>query len=190
MKKIIIAITLILGAQLTISAQENRTGYGQHLVSFQPIAIVNDNIGVGLTYENFFHKNVSLKIPVMYGLNNTNYAAGGIGLKFYPSGHNKTVTYAIGPEIYLGYGKKEFTTFIWDQATQRNIQVIENQTQSHFGFRLNNSLNITISKAIYLGMDLGLGINYIDKTKTTTTNNTYTSTSFAGQFGISIGYRF
>ncbi len=187
MKKIFFALALIFITQLNISAQENRTGYGQHLISFQPIEIVNENIGVGLTYENFFHEKVSFKIPVMFGLNN-NYGSGALGLKFYPTGHNRIVTYAIGPEIYFGYGKKEISTFIWDQVTQRSIQVIENQSQSHFGFRLNNSLNITISKQIYLGMDLGLGINYIDKIKSPSAN--YSSTSFAAQFGISIGYRF
>lgn len=146
---------------------EKRTDlpYGNNLITVNPFVGYAtpqlSDLGVGLGYERFLNDYISAKLPLNFGLT-TGMFQTGLGLKFYPAGHNRAVKYAIGPSLVYtrssdGYIVQQFdsTNNFWFE------QKVENPL-TQFGFVLNNSLNLTIQENIYLGVEMGLGLNYLN----------------------------
>ncbi len=191
MKKILIAL-LICSSALTSMAQPGSSSlvikkeYGKNILAFNPVHLIaSDFVGVGFSYERLVNNYLGLKIPVMLAINN-NYFNVGIEAKLYPAKNTGPVKYAIAPAIMLGIGENKYQTYNYVGSNYVRTDVVEKA--SHFGFLLNQTLNVTITRQFFIGLDGGLGINYYDeKAKNNNSNN---NLSFLAQLHIGMGYRF
>lgn len=162
--------------------QSEKINYGKNIISFMPLsAVTNNHVGVGLSYEYLASEYIGVRIPIMAGIN-LPYFNGCIELKLYPAKNTGPAKYAIAPTIMFGHGEVDrFNN--WGQSGHA--------TRTHFGFLLNNTVNFTIAKNFFIGIDGGIGINYFDKLTPATSNVSPTnSTSFLAQFQIMMGGRF
>lgn len=182
--------------------------WGDNIIRINPITALDIGVGPGISYERIFSadKKMSFILPISLLLqsdydgyyNNANYFTYFYftpGLKFYPFGQRR-VTYAIGPNLMLGYGGGEGYRYYYDPnggggSYQRKIQ----QTVFRFGFLVNNYVNFQITNNFNLGITAGLGVRYLDHEKIENLdihsvqimNNPIELT---GQFSFSLGYRF
>jgi hypothetical protein len=165
--------------------------------------------GIGLHYEYMLTKkqNISLYLPFtmslysFYGLNNYNsdevnnqihpffYAYPGV--KFYPWGSERRVSYSIGPSIALGFGEKYYYGSSYDSTGDYTTSSVR-KSVFKTGLMINNGINIMPKEHLYLGMELGLGFTvytndfaYTDYSTTPNSNGT-----FIVQFNMKAGYRF
>lgn len=189
MKRIMMFSLFVMGISLTAFAQEyrvNRTyenkrtklksaGLGKNIIAFSPVSIamnsvMNDgepNVAVGMSYERIFdNEYISFRLPVNFTIEKP-----GIYLmptiKLYPKKQG-IVKYAIGPQFLISYVEDYFHPYLYGPAP---LPVSKLETRRQFGFALNNSLNFTISKNLYVGMDASLGILYYDSFNEKTNNN-------------------
>jgi hypothetical protein len=86
----------------------------------------------------------------------------------------------------LGIGESKYQTYNYVDSSYVRIDVVEKA--SHFGFLLNQTLNVTITRQFFIGIDGGLGINYYDEKANT--DNANSKLSFLAQLHIGMGYRF
>lgn len=170
--------------------------YGKNILTFKPFMGYAtpqlSDVGIGITYEHFLNDYVSGKLPFNIGLTKSLYQ-GGIGLKFYPAGHERPVKYAVGPTILFSRAEsEEFISLVDTNGIYTTTPIHNPLTQ--VGFMLTNSLNLTIQKNIYLGVEMGLGLNYINhyQNKIVAPNTTYydEDPNVLFQFNIEMGYRF
>lgn len=191
MKKILIAL-FICSSALTAVAQSGNSSnamkkdFGKNILAFNPVHLIaSDFVGVGFSYERLVNNYLGLKIPVMIAMNN-NYYNIGIEAKLYPTKNTGAVKYAIAPAIMLGIGENKYQTYNYVGSSSVPIDVVEKA--SHFGFLLNQTLNVTITRQFFIGIDGGLGINYYDEKANT--DNANSNLSFLAQLHIGMGYRF
>lgn len=167
MKTYFIFILLLVTTTVFAQRDEPRESYGQHIVSFSPIQAIGLNLDVdapdlaiGLAYEHVLSNGlIGLKVPVSYSINkiiNSVYLSPTI--KIYPKKQG-VVRYAVGPQFTLGVGKGTYTIF----DGTKYVSVTDNRTQ--LAFVLNNSLNFTLSKSLYMVLDGGFGLRYFDSFK-------------------------
>lgn len=148
--------------------------------------LMSDNhVGVGLSYEHLPNNYLGIKVPVMIGIN-SQYVNVGVEAKLYPTRNTGAVRYAIGPTLMYGMGQKKTEEYVYNPQTGNYTMQTFVRDRNHFGFLLNNSLNVTIMQSFYVGIDGGLGINYYDSDAQNTNNNM----SVAAQLHFGIGYRF
>ncbi len=201
MKKYISLFAVCILFVSMASAQKNNAeanGYGKKLITVSPFVgyatpEVSD-LGIGIGYEHFLNDYISAKVPFNYGLS-TNMISTGIGLKFYPGGHSRPVKYAVAPTLM--FTRSTPIHYISDFDSINNIwftREVENPL-TQVGFILNSSLNITIQRNIYIGAEMGLGINYINDFKNEFVGwNGQTSVNESAnvlfQFTLAMGYRF
>ncbi len=192
-------ISLIVACLFCVSVQGqkkvNRT-YGDNLVTVSPFVGYASpqfsDFGVGVAYERFVNDYIGVKLPVNFGLSSNMFQTG-LGFKFYPGGHKRPVKYAVGPTLLLT--RSSGTTSVQRFDSLNNFWFTEevDNPLMQFGFMLNNSLNITIQKNIYIGGEMGLGINYLNDFKNTPTNNNLfrnEEPNVMFMFTMSMGYRF
>ena len=188
MKKILIALFICSSALTSVAQSGNSSNamkkdFGKNILAFNPVHLIaSDFVGVGFSYERLVNNYLGLKIPVMIAMNN-NYYNIGIEAKLYPTKNTGAVKYAIAPAIMLGIGENKYQTY---DSVEVRIDVIEKA--SHFGFLLNQTLNVTITRQFFIGIDGGLGINYFDEKANT--DNANSNLSFLAQLHIGMGYRF
>lgn len=195
MKKIIVLLAFSISS-LAMIAQDNASDYGKHLVTVSPFVGYAtpqlSDLGVGLGYEYFLNDFISAKLPLNFGLTTSMFQTG-IGLKFYPSGHDRVVKFAIGPSLLLTRSTDGYTVTQFDSLNNFWFeQEIENPL-TQFGFLLNSSLNITIQKNIYLGAEMGLGVNYLNSYRDDVIRNGVfreDQPNVLFQFTLNMGYRF
>ena len=201
MKKCITLIAFCALFATAVSAQntlEESKSYGKNLISVSPFVgyatpEVSD-LGIGIGYEHFLNDYISAKLPFNYGLS-TNMISTGIGLKFYPGGHNRPVKYAVAPTLM--FTRSTPIDYITELDSVNNIwftREVENPL-TQVGFILNSSLNITIQRNIYIGAEMGLGINYLNNYKNDYSNQNWNtprseSANVLFQFTLAMGYRF
>jgi hypothetical protein len=181
------------------------TDYGNNIIRIIPFTAMDIGVGFGLSYESIVSKDKVIGIHLPFYLmtetnldnfNNNNsssfertYFYFNPGIKIYPMGQRR-VTYAVGPSLMFGYGGgKE-----WDYSSN-NFAIQKDVTRLRVGLLINNYLNFQLSPALNMGIDLGLGVRYIDRTqyKDPTNNAAYDvnkGIGVSGQFGFSLGYRF
>jgi hypothetical protein len=180
--------------------------YGANVLSFSPVTITDNGVAVGLTYEHCFGNkgNVSFVLPVYYSFNSLNagvdysYNYGGTnetrdpqhmlyiypGIKFYPTGAFGKVRYAVGPSLVIGTGNHyENVEGVWNGYTS-NYSELRNRFL--LGIMIDNSLNINATEHLYLGVNVGLGITYVDQRDGVNRN----TTSPLVKTGLLIGFRF
>ena len=191
MKKILIALFICSSALTSVAQSGNSSNamkkdFGKNILAFNPVHLIaSDFVGVGFSYERLVNNYVGLKIPVMIAMNN-NYYNIGIEAKLYPTKNTGAVKYAIAPAIMLGIGENKYQTYNYVGSSSVPIDVVEKA--SHFGFLLNQTLNVTITRQFFIGIDGGLGINYYDEKANT--DNANSNLSFLAQLHIGMGYRF
>lgn len=188
--------------------EENRSRpvYGDNIIRFNPIKALDIAAGPGISYEHLFgeDKSIGLVLPFSmllaneddyYGYDDTHYATYFYftpGLKFYPFGQRRC-TYAIGPNLMLGYGGGERMESQYDPITQRYYYDEFKSRVFRLGILVNNYFNFQVTPAFSIGASAGLGARYIDhETRSggghdVTYNGPITVT---GEITLSIGYRF
>jgi len=195
MKKLLFA--LLLGSIATASfaqpgvysnkATDTKKHYGKNILAFNPVHLISENfVGVGFSYERLVNPYLGLKVPVMMAIN-TNYFNVSLEAKLYPTKNTGPVKYAIAPTIMMGIGQDKREEYVYHQngTTSYFTSVIP---ANHFGFLLNQTLNVTISRQFYIGLEGGLGINYYDEKQDN--NGSNSNLSFLAQMNIGMGYRF
>ncbi|HKR07345.1 MAG TPA: hypothetical protein VJY62_22115 [Bacteroidia bacterium] len=204
MKKIIL---MMLGAcyALDIMAQNTTTPeYGKNIVTVSPIQLVESDllnnhgsdVCLNIGYERIFgNGHFGVKLPVSFSLKNPFFYIMPT-LKLYPTKQG-VVRYAVGPQFFFGTGTIKYNYHSYNgNGYYQNMVISETRTQ--FGFMINNSVNFTIIQSIYLGMDMGIGINYYDSMEDNDNENYYygyypnNDSPFNPivQFNFSMGYRF
>ncbi len=178
--------------------------YGKNILAIAPLQI-SDGIGVGFSYERVLDKKgiVSFYMPLMVGFNNnsdvmpfsssyynyneyTSYT-GMVGIKIYPTGSKGKVKYAVGPAIAARYAQTDaYNVFMGYDVYGYPIYTTGKQDNFALGVVINNSLNIQPTAHLYLGLEIGLGMSYINQTNGRNNGNE----DFLGQFAFKLGYRF
>lgn len=186
--------------------------WGNNIMSLAPINIGDEGFGVGIAYERSLDENgyISFYLPVnmVFGAPNdaNRFSSSGVsytrsrsivqimpGIKFYPTGNKGKVRYAVGPQLSYETGTKteEQTNPIIDPNNPNSYWQIGDAKVQKFGIMVNNSLNMSPNGKIYIGLDLGLGLTYINKMENLFTGQMREQgTRQLAQFNFRIGYRF
>lgn len=174
--------------------------YGNNIIGFSPLQITEYGLGVGLSYERVLDKAAVVSFYLPAAVTFTSFAPNDVfigpgqpdvtekpmfyimpGLKFYPTGSKGVIRYAVGPSL------------VYAQGSEYNI-IVDNlgnwigadwQTLQRFGIIVNNSMNINPSEHLHLGLEMGIGVTYLNKQGDATLNPTGLF-----QFGFKVGYRF
>lgn len=181
--------------------------YGRNIIALAPLQIT-EGVGLGLSYERVLDKRgiLSLYIPAAvafngnnsggeffpggyynnYGPYNENYNTYYImpGLKIYPTGSKGKIRYAVGPSFALVFGQ-QYNYYYYNTYPYTSTPVYKMEDRFAFGMMINNSLNMQPTPHLYLGLELGLGVTYIQKV-----GGVDVGTNTLGQFAFKIGYRF
>lgn len=177
--------------------------FGQNMINISPFKALDSGPGFGISYERLLDKKglfglilpVTMAIPdnatYIFDLNDNGsvmyYASP--GLKIYPFGQRK-VTYAVGPNVFLGYGNRWDNFNSYDPRT--GLYVNEERCTNTFrmGLLVNNYINFQITPRFQISMNAGLGPRYIDQQKSAglVTNNR--GIQITGEFNFSLGMRF
>lgn len=204
-------LSVSIGAQAKSSKDQNeghrsRPVYGENIIRFNPMTAMDIGTGPGISYEHIFgeDQNIGLVLPFSLLLNNEDGYTGynnnhydtyfyfTPGLKFYPFGQRRC-TYAIGPNLMLGYGGGERIESIYDQATNSYYYDEFKSRVFRLGILVNNYFNFQVTPAFSIGASAGLGARYIDHETQTRSGHEVTYNhpiTVTGQFSLSIGYRF
>ena len=216
-KKIIVALFALIVAfpalaQNKVELPSAKTlGYGPNVLRIAPITAMDVGVGFGLSYEYIFGsaQTVGLVLPVSLLFENKNTVAISTpynnpkyntyvyftpGVKIYPFGQRK-VTYAVGPNLMLGYGGGSE----WQPRVDLyGVEYLDAVRTMHWriGLLVNNYVNFQFSPHFNLGIEGGLGMRYLDKVSYSgsayyagngTVNN---GVDITGQFSLTLGYRF
>jgi len=172
--------------------------YGKNIIALAPVQMANEGAaGIGLHYERVLDKNnlVSFYLPFAMIFHNEDRYNGSNyerntnafkyfypGIKLYPTGSNRKVSYALGASAALGFGRK----YLYDD----NNGYYRERDVFRAGLLINNSLNVQPTKNIYIGVELGLGFTYYDDGLRY--NRSYSSFGDEPmvQFNFKVGYRF
>jgi hypothetical protein len=179
--------------------------YGKNIISFSPVQIVltdveqsSPDVAVAFAYERIFNNNlVAFRLPVSLSMKN-NFFYVMPTLKLYPT-QQGIVKYAVGPQLLFGSGDGTYQDYYQDPVSFMTYTKAITINRRQFGFLINNSVNFTIAKAFYVGLDASLGIIYYDNLPKNsynyfssnltqfTTQNSRISSAF--QLNFSMGYR-
>ncbi|HQW46004.1 MAG: hypothetical protein IPF62_10010 [Bacteroidetes bacterium] len=144
-------------------AKVKSAGLGKNIIAFSPAQFSVNNVmgdgngyvSVGFSYERIFDNElISLKLPVNFTIEHTGVILMPT-IKLYPKKQG-VVKYAVGPQFLIAMIDEPYYNYFSSYSSSINY------TRKQFGFALNNSLNFTISKHLYLGIDASLGILYYD----------------------------
>lgn len=185
--------------------------YDLNIVRLAPITAMDLGVGFGVSYERIIGKQQMFGIvfPVYMLLENkagydviadrnktryNTYVYFAPGLKIYPFGQRR-VTYAVGPNLMLGYGGGNEWQSRLDMYGTEHLEDVKT-TKLRLGVLVNNYVNFQVSKVFNLGLEGGIGIRYYDKTS-------YKGSAFyagngsvndgfdiTGQFALTLGLRF
>ncbi len=197
MKKWSLLILICFFGGNAIAQKSNDKGYGDNLIALHPYfgyaTPELSDLGVGISYERFLNEYMSAKLPLNFGLAAKMFQTG-IGLKFYPTGHDRTIKYAVGPSLLFTRSTDGFEVSRFDSTGMFFYTEEVDNPLTQLGFALTNSLNMTIKKNIYIGAEMGIGINYINNYKEDLDSG-FGGRSTGGpnvlfMFNLSMGYRF
>ncbi|WP_118973566.1 hypothetical protein [Taibaiella koreensis] len=185
--------------------QQPGAAYGTNILRVAPLTVMDVGVGFGISYEKILDKNqmIGLILPVHFlisdnddffsgnnnSLSNTQtYFYFTPGLKVYPFGQRR-VTYAVGPSLMLGYGggkdyQYDYLTGLTTDADIRKFRL---------GMLVNNYVNFQLGPTFNLGLELGIGVRYLDQERVEFRDYTRTENKdldATGQFSLTLGYRF
>ncbi len=177
--------------------------YKPNIISIAPLQISENGVGFGLSYERMLDKSgiVSVYIPTYLtfntNTNNYNYNTGNYnttnndptfyaapGIKIYPTGSQGKVKYSVGPSLVVASGTE---TYGDNSYINNNNNFYYGEQLSHFmmGVMVVNSLNVNPTPRLYMGLELGLGMTYVNRVEGTTQE-----TTGLVEFSFRMGYRF
>ena len=176
---------------------------GRHLINFSPFKALDRGPGVGLSYEILADKRgyFGIILPVSlifseqfyFSINGDSdqetmvYFAPGV--KIYPFGQRR-VTYAVGPNIFTGFGNTNRNTGYYD-SNGMYINFPGDARIFRFGIIVNNYVNFQITERFQIGLNGGLGSRYIDReTYNDTRSNNNSGINITGEFNFNLGLRF
>lgn len=182
--------------QQQVMSQER--DYGSNMVRLIPLRILDQgSIGFGLDYEYIFgrEKNIGLVLPISilfpklvgyYSESSSAFIYFSPGIKIYPFGQRQ-ITYAVGPNLMVGYGIEKFDV----SKINSQIREIRQQKTLKLGLFANNYLNVQLSSVFNFGVELGLGVRYLDANlEVSGRGRDYVDIQPAVNFALSFGYRF
>ncbi|OSZ78523.1 hypothetical protein CAP35_09815 [Chitinophagaceae bacterium IBVUCB1] len=181
--------------------------YGRNIVAFAPVQLTNAGIGFGLSYERVLDKRgiISFYLPAAVGFNNQNTSVYSSstgtyvnenevftgymvmpGVKIYPTGSKGKVRYSVGPSIAALFNREQQgSRFVGYDNQGYPLYAPVNVDRFALGVIVNNTLNMQPTPRLYLGLELGLGMSYINQINGSKDGQT----GFA-QFAFKLGYRF
>jgi len=177
---------------------------GRNKVDFSAFKALDSGPGFGISYERILDKNgyFGLLLPFTLTIPDSYYFPTGSetsdndqmyyfspSLKIYPFGQ-KRVTYAVGPTLYAGAGKRwyNYTEFI--PTTQVYITHDEDRDRFRMGMIVNNYVNFQITKHFQIGLNAGVGPRYIDREKFGSKVYRTRGMEITGEFNFNLGFRF
>ncbi len=177
---------------------------GRNKVDFSAFKALDSGPGFGISYERILDKNgyFGLLLPFTLTIPDSYYFPTGSetsdndqmyyfspSLKIYPFGQ-KRVTYAVGPTLYAGVGKRwyNYTEFI--PTTQVYITHDEDRDRFRMGMIVNNYVNFQITKHFQIGLNAGAGPRYIDREKFGSKVYRTRGMEITGEFNFNLGFRF
>jgi hypothetical protein len=185
--------------------------YGKNILALAPIVMTNTSAtGFGLSYERVLDKRniFSFYLPVAYSFQNNsnyNYSSGNNtdgkdhmfwaypGVKIYPTGSNRVVSYAVGISLPIASGVETQSINTYDPQTGSTITNTVDDNIFLMGAMLTNFLNIQPTERLYLGLELGFGVPYIyehDQDQVNYNYNTPYENTPLIQFSFRAGFRF
>lgn len=151
----------------TSDKEKKKDSYGKNIISFTPIQMMVANEDespdptIGISYERILDNEIiSVRVPFYASLQKPYYYILPT-IKLYP-GRQGVAKYAVGPQFLIGFGEDSYTKYM-STGSGYYYQTVTYQ-RKQFGFLINNSLNITVAKNFYLGLDGGFGVIYSDNT--------------------------
>jgi hypothetical protein len=173
--------------------------YGKNIIAIAPIQMTNESVsGIGIHYERIMDKDgmFSIYLPVAIsfydeeaGVNlkeSRTFVNAYPGLKIYPGGSGRRVSYSVGASFGFGFGNKFKEVRVQDPITGSYTLTYKDASLFKTGFMVNNGLNIQPTKHFYVGLEFGIGILYYNNEKT---DYTVGEEPFV-QFNFKMGYRF
>lgn len=143
------------------------TWYGNNIVSLVPAFINNNGRGAGICYERILDEygKFSLYVPLLLSYQKlawhyreqykTRSLGGLFGFKFYPTSSRGTVRYAMGLAVAV-YSLQR--TYEMGRSMMFTYADYKKENYTKTGLLFNNSINITVSGKVNLGLDLHLGV--------------------------------
>lgn len=182
--------------------------YGKNIIAIAPVQVSNAGIGAGLSYERVLDKKgiISLYIPAAVGFisdnvsqyssmsgtyitNNETYTNFMVmpGVKIYPTGSKGKVRYSVGPSLAALFGRDytSYSRFVGYDNFGNPIYTNNRGDRFALGVLVNNTLNMQPTPRLYLGLELGLGMSYINQI-----NGANDDQMGFAQFAFKLGYRF
>lgn len=210
------ATTVTSSAPAIEETVKPKSAYGKNIISVAPLQMSNSStFGIGLQYERVLDPNafLSFYLPALYASISKQYynssksanddALGHMlwvypGIKVYPGGSNRRVSYGVGPSFAIGSGQVPVINSTTSTVTfydpnfgyyDKQVTTETASTTSKFliGVMINNSINIQATKNIHIGTELGLGLPY--NIKASDRDDSFNETPLV-QFNFNIGYRF
>jgi hypothetical protein len=184
------------------SEQPEIASYGKNIIMISPFKALDSGPGLGVSYERIVGENqyvgvivpISIMFSERYLYNSTSGSQNKYftnfyispGVKFYPFGQRK-ITYAVGPNAMLGFARDIKTQYIYDGNGGQTV--IDTPTKNfRLGLLVNNYLNFQITSKINLGINGGLGVRYLDRSKPSVGYND--GMQITGEFAFNFGLRF
>ncbi len=172
MKKYI-AVTCLLFSCIAPAFAQRET----NAIRFSPVGVNEVGTTVGISYEKYLAQNskLSLVFPldVVFRQHDQLWTSDDRsspayfyftpGFKFYPASQERPVKYAIGSNLVLGSGKRYYYTSssVSSDGTWRDRYKLSNNTR--LGVMVTNYVNFDISRKFTMGINLGFGLLYVDK---------------------------
>lgn len=200
-------VALLLFCNIVSFAQSENTeppavNYGKTVIAVAPLSLTEISKGVGLSYERALDKEgiIALWVPVSFGFrsydnnysnNNSSTIYGNFyampGIKIYPTGSFGKCKYSIGPNLVFTTGSKS-TGGYYDYNSG---MYFGGETVKFFrmGFMVNNSLNVNPLPHLYLGLDFGFGITYVNQQDDVNGSAINEGSSGLVHFAFRVGYR-
>ena len=173
-----------------------------NVLSIAPIQLSENGVaGLGLSFEHVLDKGgiISFYLPVSMVMNTNSEARLGSGVhyndpmyylmpgvKLYPTSNQGLFKYAVGPSIVMATGKRTEAYFYTANPASSYAQTVYvSRTHSVLGMMVNQSLNISPSPHIYVGMEFGLGFTYVNRL-----DGVNQDVATLTQLSFKVGYRF
>ncbi|WP_222164688.1 hypothetical protein [Edaphocola aurantiacus] len=200
MKKIYASLLILI---CSVKGFSQHTAPLKNSINIIPVAtFYTYNWSMGIAYERLIdHKGrFGVNIPVLLafmndgfnvdaGVENSNRLQLNPGFRYYPV-RNKTMTYGVGLSYYYFRGKIEYYGFgYYSGQTQYESW---KYTIWQAGPMLNNYAGFNINEHFYVGIEVGVGVNIINKGKVESTGEVYRRNAEKEMFqtNFQIGYRF
>ncbi|GGM81125.1 hypothetical protein GCM10010967_11160 [Dyadobacter beijingensis] len=178
--------------------------FGKNKIEVSPFKALDSGPGFGISYERILDKSgyFGLYLPFTMTIPDSYYFPGGSSssgddemyyfaptLKVYPFGQRR-VTYAIGPTLFAGLGRRWNNYTDYDPSTGVYTNRDERRDRFRMGMIVNNFVNFQIMPRFQIGLNAGVGPRYVNREKFGT--NTYRSSGIdiTGEFNFSLGFRF